>query len=136
MQLSPFPRLSPVTAGVLLVILTVLAAGAWNLHRQRQEIAALRAEAATALQAQRAAASRESAAGAALSKLRETEAALARTKTDLETSNTQSAARTEELDHLVAFLRSELTAALQTIERMKTDTPASPPAKKGTGGSR
>lgn len=129
----PSPRLSPLAVGLILAAAVVLSAAGWAVLRQRQETAGLRAEIASLTQAQRASASRESAAGAAISRLAETEAALAKARAELSAASTQASARIAELDHLVTFLRGEVAAAQQTIERMKADLAAAaapPPAAK------
>ncbi|MES2708600.1 MAG: hypothetical protein V4726_18545 [Verrucomicrobiota bacterium] len=118
---APSPRLSLSPVAVLLIVTgaVILAAAAWTTFRQRREISILRAEVSSLTQAQRATASRESAAAAAVSRLGETEAALAKERAELNAVTAQSATRIAELDHLVTFLRSEVTAAQQTIERLK-----------------
>lgn len=130
-------RLAPAAVVGILCGVLLLAAAAWTMFRQRREISALRQETVSLTQAQRATASRESAAAAALGKLAETEAALAKARAELTASTAKSAARIEELDHLVTFLRGEATAAQQTIERMKTEAaaaqPPAAPAKPSQG---
>lgn len=131
-------NLPPIAVVLILCGVLLLAAAAWTIFRQRQEISALRVEAASLTQAQRATASRESAAAASLTRLAETEAALAKARGDLNSTTTKSTARIEELDHLVTFLRGEVTAAQQTIERMKAEaaaaaTPPAAPAKPAQG---
>lgn len=142
-QASPAPslRLPPAAVPVIVAAVVAGAAFSWVILRQRQEIAALKSEKASLTQAQRAATSRESAAALELGNLAQVKAGLAKAETDFAAASTQSAARITELEHLVTFLRGEVTAGQQTIERLKAEAaaaaaPVVPAGTRPAGGRR
>lgn len=121
----PF-RLSAAVVLPAALMAVVLLGVAWLWRASRMENAALRAELAELRLAHRAAASRESlAADATLraSRLEETLAMMSRPVSA--TANVPAdTTRADELERVIAFLRSEITAAHETIERLKNDQPS------------
>jgi hypothetical protein len=120
-------------------LMTVLLLGVlWLLRSSRLENATLRAELAELRLAHRAAASRESlAADATLraSRLEETLALMSRpAPAPAPATVLTDSTRAEELERVITFLRSEITAAHETIERLKQDEP--PPVTTKARGAR
>lgn len=124
-SVSAMPRLTAM-AVLPAALLALLVLGlAWLLSASRAENAALRGEVATLLLAQRAASSRESLAADALRRAFRLEEALASAIRGRESDPTPAtppdAARAAELERVIVFLRGEITAAHETIERLKQD---------------
>ena len=127
------PRLStaPVLPAALLTVVVLWLA--WLLRAGRAENAALRGEVATMLLAQRAAASRESLAADALRRAARLEEALTlmrREPPPATPATSPDAGRAAELERVIVFLREEISAAHETIERLKHDEVPRQPEKR------
>ena len=124
--LRSVPRLS------LTVVLpwTLLVGGllglAWLLRCARQETTALRAELTALRVVQRAADSREQAALDALRRVARLEETLRLMQHPSAPVEAPDAARTVELERVILFLRGEIKAAHETIERLKQEEPSPP----------
>jgi hypothetical protein len=117
----PLPRLS---AGRIFAVVLITGAGlglVWELRAERAENAALRRELATLVLAHRAAASRDSLAADAIRRAARLDEALSLMRRD--TAEPPEAGRAAELERVIAFLREEVDAAHETIERLKQDGP-------------
>jgi hypothetical protein len=118
----PLPRLS---AGRIFAVVLLAGTGlglTWLLRAERAENAALRGELATLMLAQRAAASRESLAADAIRRAARLDEALHLMRREA-TPAPPDAGRAVELERVIAFLREEVNAAHETIERLKHDDP-------------
>ena len=123
---SPSPSLPLLPKAALLsaAVPTVLALGlAWRLHLSHSENTALRGEIASMVLARRAAGSRESFAADALRRTARLEQTLALMRRESGTAGPPSsqpeAGRAAELERVIVFLREEITAAQETIGRLK-----------------
>lgn len=120
----PLPRLS---AGQIMAMVLLAGTGlglTWLLRTARAENAALRGELATLMLAQRAAASRESLAADAIRRAARLEEALNLMRRESAPAVLPDAGRAVELERVIAFLREEVNAAHETIDRLKQDDPA------------
>ncbi len=105
-----------------LVILTgITLAAAWRLRASLEENRTLKTELATLRLAHRAANSRESLAADSLRRVTRLEEALALMRGGAAEAGDRE--RAAELERVIVFLRGEITAAQETIERLKQDTP-------------
>ena len=119
----PLPRLS---AGRVFFVVVLAGTGlglTWLLREERAENAALRGELATLMLAQRAAASRESLAADAIRRAARLDEALNLMRREATPAAPPDAGRAVELERVIAFLREEVNAAHETIERLKQDDP-------------
>lgn len=134
---------APLSARFLLpafALLILLLGVTWLWHSERRENAELRDELTTLRLAHRAATSRSSLAAGALQRAARLEEAL-----ELLRQNTPAAAaapvaapaaapdnsRAEELERVITFLRGEINAAHETIQRLERETPAGPRKRAG-----
>lgn len=124
--LRSVPRLSP----TVVLRWTLLAGGllgmVWLLRSARQENTALRAELTALRVVQRAADSREQAARDALRRVARLEETLRLMQHPSAPVEAPDAARTAELERVILFLRGEIKAAHETIERLKQEEPSPP----------
>ena len=123
-------RLSPAST-LSLALLTVVALGlAWVLQATRAENSALRIELGNVWLAQRAAASHQSLASDALRRAAKLEDALNLMRKELVPATEPDSNRAAELERVVIFLREEIKAAHETIERLKQDEAPKEPATR------
>ncbi len=114
-------RLSAGTVLPLFLALASLIVLGWTVHAGRMERQALQEELTALRLAHRAAASRESQAADAVRRARRLEEALAVMRRDPVVAESPDAARAVELERVVAFLREEIKAAHETIDRLKQE---------------
>jgi hypothetical protein len=96
----------------------------WLLHASRAENASLRAELTDLRLVHRATASRESLSAEALRRAARLEEALAvMDRPPLPAAEASDTARAAELERVISFLRGEITAAHEIIERLKQNGP-------------
>lgn len=125
----PLPRLS---AGRIFAVVLITGAGlgpALVLRAERAENTALRREMATLVLAHRAAAPHESLAADAIRRAARLEEALSLYRREAAPAELPDAGRTAELERVIAFLREEVDAAHETIERLKQDDPPRKPGR-------
>lgn len=124
------PRLSAVALLPAALMTAVTLGLAWRLHTSRLENKGLRGEMSAMVQASRAAASRENMAADALRRAAQLEQMLALMRRESPAAPVPDAAKAVDLERVIAFLREEITAAHETIERLKQDGALSKPDKK------
>lgn len=127
------PALLPLLPNAVLVPAAVLAVAAlglaWQWRRVHVENAALRGEIASMVLARREAASQEGLAADALRRSARLGEALALMRQEPAPAEPAEAGRAAELERVIAFLREEITAAQETITRLKQDEPPPRPGR-------
>ena len=127
--ITSVPRL-PVIVMLPAALLLMTSLGlAWVVHMARQENAALRGELTTIMLAQRTTAARGSLAADAMRRVARLEQTLALVRRDSPVVPAPDQSQTVEFERLIGFLRQEITAAHQTIERLKQDGASEKPDK-------
>ncbi len=127
---APASRSMPRLSARVVLPWTLLAGGllgmTWLLRSARQENTALRAELTALRVVQRAADSREQAARDALRRVARLEETLRLMQHPPAPVEAPDVARTAELERVILFLRGEIKAAHETIERLKQEEPSPP----------
>lgn len=124
--LRSVPRLSPTVVLPWTLLAGWLLGMTWLLRSARLENTVLRAELTALRVVQRATDSREQAARDALRRVARLEESLRLMQHPPAPVEAPDAARTAELERVILFLRGEIKAAHETIERLKQEEPPPP----------